>query len=60
MPRAPPDPLFVIRGDMAPVHCLLFDNSNGEELLYVGAEDGTVHVWDLKVLETYNYITSTL
>jgi hypothetical protein len=45
----PPDPVYIMRGDMGPVHSLLFRISPYVEHLYAGTESGTVHIWDLKV-----------
>ncbi|XP_011865726.1 PREDICTED: guanine nucleotide-binding protein subunit beta-like protein 1 [Vollenhovia emeryi] len=48
MPR-PPDPKFLLRGDMDEnVHSLLFSVSSEVEHLYAGDGKGTVHIWDLK------------
>ncbi|XP_063993888.1 guanine nucleotide-binding protein subunit beta-like protein 1 [Diachasmimorpha longicaudata] len=44
----PPDPIYVFRGDMGPVHSLLFRISPYIEHLYAGTESGNVHIWDLK------------
>lgn len=45
----PPDPKFLLRGDMAEnVHSLLFSINSDVEHLYAGDEKGTVHIWDLK------------
>lgn len=46
----PPDPVYMMRGDMGPVHKLFFRISPYIEHLYVGAESGLVHIWDLRVL----------
>lgn len=45
----PPDPIYVLRGDMGPVHSLHFRISPYIEHLYAGAENGIIHIWDLKV-----------
>ncbi|KAK0162166.1 hypothetical protein PV327_008526 [Microctonus hyperodae] len=44
----PPDPIYVLRGDMGPVHSLLFRISPYIEHLYAGAQSGNIHIWDLK------------
>ncbi|KAH0546259.1 guanine nucleotide-binding protein subunit beta-like protein 1 [Cotesia glomerata] len=44
----PPDPIYVLRGDMGPVHCLDFRISPYVEHLYAGAESGNIHIWDLQ------------
>lgn len=47
---APPDPKFLLRGDMDEnVHSLLFWIDPHVEHLYAGDGRGTVHTWDLKV-----------
>lgn len=47
---APPDPKFLLRGDMDEnVHSLLFWIDSRVEYLYAGDGQGTVHIWDLKV-----------
>lgn len=46
----PPDPIYVLRGDMGPVHCLDFRISPYVEHLYAGAESGNIHIWDLQVI----------
>lgn len=47
---APPDPKFILRGDMDDnVHSLLFRIKSDVEELYAGDGKGTVHIWDLKV-----------
>jgi len=46
----PPDPKFLLRGDMDEnVHSLLFSINFDVEHLYAGDGKGTVHIWDLKV-----------
>ena len=45
----PPDPAYLLRGDMGPVHSLLFRVSPYIEHIYAGAESGKIHIWDLKV-----------
>ncbi|KAM0734454.1 Guanine nucleotide-binding protein subunit beta-like protein 1 [Formica fusca] len=46
---APPDPKFLLRGDMDEnVHSLLFWIDSDVEHLYAGDGKGTVHIWDLK------------
>lgn len=50
MPVPPPDPKFLLRGDMNEnVHSLLFSINSNTEHLYAGDEKGIVHIWDLKV-----------
>lgn len=45
----PPDPKFLLRGDMDEnVHSLLFSINSDVEHLYAGDGNGTVHIWDLK------------
>ncbi|XP_034939508.1 guanine nucleotide-binding protein subunit beta-like protein 1 [Chelonus insularis] len=44
----PPDPIYILRGSMGPVHGLLFRISPYIEHLYAGAETGNIHIWDLK------------
>jgi len=44
----PPDPTYMLRGDMGPVHSLLFKISPYIEHLYAGTESGAIHIWDLK------------
>ncbi|KYN21218.1 PREDICTED: guanine nucleotide-binding protein subunit beta-like protein 1 [Trachymyrmex cornetzi] len=45
----PPDPKFLLRGDMDEnVHSLLFSINSNVEHLYAGDGKGTVHIWDLK------------
>ncbi|XP_012534544.1 guanine nucleotide-binding protein subunit beta-like protein 1 [Monomorium pharaonis] len=45
----PPDPKFLLRGDMDEnVHSLLFSINSDVEHLYAGDGRGTVHIWDLK------------
>lgn len=46
----PPDPVYILRGDMGPVHSLLFKISPYAEHLYTGAETGIIHIWDLQVI----------
>lgn len=61
---APPDPKFILRGDMDEnVHSLLFRINPNVEHLYAGDGKGTVHIWDLKVnirsqqiIYKYNYL----
>ena len=45
----PPDPSYMLRGDMGPVHSLLFRITPYIEHLYAGTESGNIHIWDLKV-----------
>ncbi|XP_012222662.1 guanine nucleotide-binding protein subunit beta-like protein 1 [Linepithema humile] len=50
MPSAPPDPKFILRGDMDEnVYSLLFRINSNVEHLYAGDGKGTVHIWDLKI-----------
>ncbi|KAL0109396.1 hypothetical protein PUN28_014458 [Cardiocondyla obscurior] len=45
----PPDPKFLLRGDMDEnIHSLLFSINSDNEHLYAGDGKGTVHIWDLK------------
>ncbi|XP_015602838.1 guanine nucleotide-binding protein subunit beta-like protein 1 [Cephus cinctus] len=44
----PPDPIYLLRGDMGPVHSLLFRVSPYIEHLYAAAESGKIHIWDLR------------
>ncbi|CAB0028558.1 unnamed protein product [Trichogramma brassicae] len=44
----PPDPAYIMKGDMGPVHSLLFRVSPYIEHLYAGTESGKVHIWDLR------------
>lgn len=44
----PPDPAYLLRGDMGPVHSLLFRVSPYVEHIYAGTESGIIHIWDLK------------
>ncbi|XP_014210906.1 guanine nucleotide-binding protein subunit beta-like protein 1 [Copidosoma floridanum] len=48
MAAPPPDPVYVMKGTMGPVHCLLFRISPHYEHIYAGAESGSVHIWDLQ------------
>lgn len=41
---SPPDPKFVLRGEMEPVSCIEFMS---DHTLYAGTQDGKIHVWDL-------------
>lgn len=45
----PPDPSYVLRGDMGPIHSLMFKVSPYIEHIYAGTESGNVHIWDLQV-----------
>ena len=46
----PPDPKFLLRGDMDEnVHSLLFSINSDVEHLYAGDGKGIIHIWDLKV-----------
>lgn len=45
----PPDPAYLLRSDMGPVHSLLFRVSPYIEHIYAGTESGKIHIWDLKV-----------
>lgn len=46
---APPDPKFLLRGDMDErVHSLLFRINSDVEHLYAGDGSGTLHIWDLR------------
>lgn len=48
---APPDPKFILRGNMDEnVHSLLFWIDSDIEHLYAGDGKGMVHIWDLKVI----------
>lgn len=50
MPERPPDPKFLLHGEMNEnVHSLLFWINSNVEYLYAGDGKGTVHIWDLKV-----------
>lgn len=51
----PPDPVYVLRGDMGPVHSLDFRISPYVEHLYAGAETGNIHIWDLKVFKNFKF-----
>ncbi|KAF7994105.1 hypothetical protein HCN44_011374 [Aphidius gifuensis] len=44
----PPDPIYILRGDMGPVHSLLFKISPYYEHIYAGGENGIIYIWDLK------------
>ncbi|XP_011637872.1 guanine nucleotide-binding protein subunit beta-like protein 1 [Pogonomyrmex barbatus] len=45
----PPDPKFLLRGDMNEnIHSLLFSINSNVEHLYAGDGKGTVHIWDLE------------
>jgi hypothetical protein len=47
---APPDPKFLLRGNMDEnIHSLLYWFNYNVEHLYAGDGKGIVHVWDLKV-----------
>lgn len=51
----PPDPAYLLRGDMGPVHSLLFRVSPYVEHIYAGTESGIIHIWDLKVFFLRNF-----
>ncbi|XP_011497853.1 PREDICTED: guanine nucleotide-binding protein subunit beta-like protein 1 [Ceratosolen solmsi marchali] len=44
----PPDPVYIMKGDMGPIHSLLFRISPYVEHIYAGTESGRVHIWDLR------------
>lgn len=46
-PADPPDPVYVLKGDMGPIHSLMFKSSLNQ--LYAGAESGKIHIWNLNV-----------
>lgn len=45
----PPDPEYIIKGDMGPIHSLMFLITPHTEHLYAGAESGKIHIWNLRV-----------
>lgn len=55
---APPDPRFLLRGDMdGNVHSLLFWIEPHVEHLYAGDGRGTIHTWDLKTNRIKNQLS---
>lgn len=60
-----PEPLFVMKGDMTCVHCILSANFVGERYLCVGTSDGMVHLWNLQVrmhllMQIFSYLNRFL
>ncbi|KAL0276428.1 UNVERIFIED_CONTAM: hypothetical protein PYX00_004009 [Menopon gallinae] len=49
MPMLPPDPVYIFKGDMESVFCVMFKELNEKSVLYAGTQSGLVHVWDLKI-----------
>ncbi|XP_034180201.1 guanine nucleotide-binding protein subunit beta-like protein 1 [Osmia lignaria lignaria] len=47
MAMLPPDPKYLLRGDMGCIHCILFQVTSDVESLYAGTAAGNVHIWDL-------------
>ena len=47
--RLPPDPLYTFKGNMGPIHCLLYTAVGNKELLYASTQTGSVHIWNLQV-----------
>ncbi|XP_076390491.1 guanine nucleotide-binding protein subunit beta-like protein 1 isoform X2 [Megachile rotundata] len=47
MAMFPPDPKYLLRGDMGCIHCTLFQVTSNIECLYSGTATGNVHIWDL-------------
>ncbi|XP_076640017.1 guanine nucleotide-binding protein subunit beta-like protein 1 [Colletes latitarsis] len=43
-----PDPVYLFRGDMGCIHCILLQSNFDVEHLFVGTTTGKVHIWDLK------------
>lgn len=48
MAAAPPDPKYLLRGNMGSIHSLLFRVNSNVEHLFAGCASGKVYVWDLK------------
>ncbi|KAK2582955.1 hypothetical protein KPH14_009013 [Odynerus spinipes] len=48
MAASPPDPKYLLRGNMGCVHSLLFQINSDVEHLFVGCASGKIYVWDLK------------
>ncbi|XP_061173063.1 guanine nucleotide-binding protein subunit beta-like protein 1 isoform X2 [Saccostrea echinata] len=44
----PPDPAFTLRGSGSPITCLKFTDQTDQKL-YSGSQDGTIHIWDMKI-----------
>ncbi|XP_047352689.1 guanine nucleotide-binding protein subunit beta-like protein 1 isoform X3 [Vespa velutina] len=44
----PPDPKYLLRGDMGCIHSLLFWINSDVEYLYAGCASGKIYIWDLK------------
>ncbi|XP_066584700.1 guanine nucleotide-binding protein subunit beta-like protein 1 [Prorops nasuta] len=44
----PPDPVYLMRGSMGPVHSLLFRINPYVEHIYAGTEKGKIYIWDLR------------
>ncbi|XP_045469513.1 guanine nucleotide-binding protein subunit beta-like protein 1 [Harmonia axyridis] len=56
MASFPPDPKFILKGEMGLVHCFNFSPTNSineTTYLYVGNEDGEVFVWNLITKKLY-------
>lgn len=50
MPLLPPDPVFILKGDMGYVHALTFaQEANFSRHLLASCENGYVYIWDLEV-----------
>lgn len=48
MAVTPPDPKYLLRGNMGCVHSLLFRINSDVEHLFAGSSSGKIYVWDLK------------
>lgn len=49
MALLPPDPVYVMRGEMEMIHCLSLNITKNVEQIFAGTEGGKIHIWDLKV-----------
>lgn len=51
--KSSPDPVYMVKGNMTEVHCLLYDLTPDNELLFAGTQSGVIHIWDLQLNKEY-------
>lgn len=48
MENTVPEPKYLLRSNMGPVHCLSFYLTSTREHLYAGCSSGNIYIWDLE------------
>ena len=49
MAMLPPDPVYIFKGEMAPVTSLTFKITPFLQYIYAATQSGKIHIWDLQV-----------